>query len=146
MSSIAATDSQWSSSTDLLWCCGCCRSHSSGLRCTSAIRRLTSSEHLPDMTAAGEHANLDFTRPGFSVENDARRFVVTSYAVCAGCACCIRAFHRTFTRSAATRERRRRPRRIDKPAAAVAAVVPTWTATSVAGRIAPLWCEAAETR
>lgn len=53
MPSIEATDSQWWSSTDLLWCCGCCRSHNSGLRYTSAIRRLTSSELLPDMVKAG---------------------------------------------------------------------------------------------
>jgi len=52
MPSTAATESQWWSSTDLLWCWGCCRSHSSGLRCTSAIRRLTSSEPLPDMVDA----------------------------------------------------------------------------------------------
>jgi len=52
MPSRAATESQWRSSTDLLWCWGCCRSHSSGLRYTSAIRRLTSSEPLPDMVDA----------------------------------------------------------------------------------------------
>lgn len=58
MPSIAATDSQWWSNTDLLWCCGCCRSHSSGLRCTSAIRRLTSSELLPDMVAGHLRAGV----------------------------------------------------------------------------------------
>lgn len=47
----AATVSQWRSNTDLLWCCGCCRFHSSGLRCTSEIIRFTASSasRLPDM-------------------------------------------------------------------------------------------------
>jgi len=47
MPSPAATEFQRLSSTDLLWWCGCCRFHSSGLRCTLAIMRLIVGENLP---------------------------------------------------------------------------------------------------